>query len=194
MRGFALKAIGAALCSLLAVSAAQAQSPSGPWFGIGGGLGWATADWLGPSATMTGGSGYIRGGWALSDHVRIGGEVDLWRRPVDNEQPESAYRLFDIAGVVSYHARSGAFVRGGLTMGVVAGDVDLYKGATLSASKGPGAIVGIGFESPVSTHVAGTFGVNVRWANIGELRSGQTILRTGWSQRVIDATIGLTFR
>lgn len=194
MRGFALQATGAALISLFAASAAQAQSTPGPWLGIGGGLGWATADWLGPSATYAGASGYIRGGWALGDHVRVGAEVDLWRRPVDNEQPESAYRLFDIAGVLSYHARSGAFVRGGLGMGVVSGDVNLYKGATLSASKGPSAIAGIGFESPVSTHVAGTFGVNVRWAHIGELRSGQTVLRTGWSQRVIDATIGLTFR
>ena len=194
MRGFALKAIGAALCSLLAVSAAQAQSPSGPWFGIGGGLGWATADWLGPPATMTGGSGYIRGGWALSDHVRIGGEVDLWRRPVDNGQPESAYRLYNLAGVLSLHARSGLFARGGVGMGVVAGDVDLYKGAKLDASKGPGALVGVGFESALSAHAAITFGVSAWTARIDDLRSGETVLRTEWSQRVVDVSVGLTFK
>ncbi|MCC6989033.1 MAG: hypothetical protein IT181_08550 [Acidobacteria bacterium] len=180
---------------LWGVTPAPAQSvTSGAWFSAGGGVGWAGG--FPVSGALAAPSGYVRGGWALNDQVRLGAEFNAWRPSPDDLDYRTAYRMYNLAATVTFYpaAHPGLHFRAGAGLGIVAGDVDLYKGLLLDAAKGPGLVVGLGYDVPVGRHVSITPTVSLWAARIGDLSSGQTVLRNNWSQHVIDITLGVTFR
>lgn len=177
----------------------DAQTNTGPWLSVGGGGGLADGSCdcqsSGRDATV-GGSLAVGGGWTVTDRVRLGAEFALWAAPVDEARPLTAYRMYNLMSTVTYALRpaGGPFLRGGIGVGFVSGPARLYKYATLDRAKGLGGMIGVGYDVPINRHVAFTPSLRAWGAYIGDLRSGQDVLLSGWQQVVVDATFSLTFR
>lgn len=203
MCGAAARAIGvAALIVAVWPAAAWAQAREGFLFGIGGGVGSADAacDQCGDDEERrNGAAGNVRAGWFLNPHLLLGGELNVWARREDVAGAESWLYMYNASATVTVYpsASSGFFVKGG--GGVAYLDTDLEvsdRVFELELGRGPGWVVGAGYDVRLG-RVALTPAVNVWGGRIGEVRArsgGAGIgALTGWTQQVVDVTIGITF-
>lgn len=184
-------------------SAAVAQTREGFYFGLGGGIGSATAscDQCGDDEDdrKNGGSGYVKAGWALSPHVAIGGELNVWARREDVADREAWLYMYNASATVTLYpsATSGLFVTGGAGVAYLDTDLEvLDRVFELELGRGPGFVAGIGYDIRVG-RIAITPALNVWGGRIGEVKArggGVNIgALSGWTQQVVDLTIGITF-
>lgn len=180
---------------------ASAQERNGFSFGVGAGLGSAdaTCDDCGSGDRETSGSGYLKGGYALNEHLLLGVEFNLWTKTYDVpgfDNASSTVNVYNVSGTMTFYpqASSGLFLKGGAGVSLL--DLELKaSGSTLTADvgKGPGLIVGAGYDIPVGRHVAITPAVNFWYGQIGDVKVLGESLATGWKHNVIDFTVGITF-
>jgi hypothetical protein len=181
-----------------AMARAQTQAPGK--FLISGGIGYGSAD---ANCDGCGGdrehgaAGYFRLGFTVAPKVVLGLEANVWAKQLEIESDvTTTLAFYNVSGTVTFYPRNtGLFIRGGAGVALTSMDIDV-DGSTISADlgSGPGAIVGVGYDIPVSRRLSITPGVNVWYGRLGELRAVGETFATGWSQNVVDVTIGLTFR
>jgi len=182
---------------------ATAQSREGFLFGIGGGIGSAEAscDQCGDDEDdrRNGLAGNVRAGWFLTPHLLLGGELNVWARREDVAGAESWLYMYNASATVTLYpsATSGFFLKGGAGVAYLDTDLEVADRVyELELGRGPGWVVGAGYDIPLG-RVALTPAVNVWGGRIGEVRArrggvGVGAL-TGWTQQVVDVTIGITF-
>ena len=187
------------LLGVLFPASAAAQDRKGFWFGIGGGYGSAnvTCDDCGDSSRESSGAVYLKGGWTANPRVLVGGEFNVWAKKFAVEPgTDATVNIYNFSGTVTVYpaASGGFFVKGG--GGVAFTGIDLSpSGTTISVDlgKGPGVIVGAGYDVKLGRRVALTPAVNFWYGSLGDLQVlGQTFA-SNWKQNVVDITIGVTF-
>ncbi len=189
------------LACFLGSDDASAQTRKGFWFGIGGGLGSADAkcDDCGGGDRETGGSAYLNGGHALNERLLLGVEFNIWSKTYEVpglDDASAGVNLYNVSGTLTFypHTSGGFFLKGG--GGVSLLDLELRAaGSTLTAElgKGPGMIVGAGYDIPLGRRIAITPGLNYRYGRIGDVQMLGEPIATGWRNNVIDFTVGITF-
>lgn len=180
---------------------ASAQGRKGFSFGVGGGFGSAdaTCDDCGSGNRESSGSGYVKGGYALNEHLLLGVEFNLWSKTYDVpglDNASSTVNVYNVSGTLTFYPQvsSGLFVKGGAGASLLDLEVKA-SGSKLTADvgKGPGLIVGAGYDIPVGKRVAITPAVNYWYGQIGDVKVLGESLATGWKHNVIDFTVGITF-
>jgi hypothetical protein len=200
MRGFV---IGMAVAALWAgvPSAAAAQTREGFYFGLGGGIGSATAscDQCDDDDRKNGGAGYVKAGWALNPHVAIGGELNVWAHREDAADGDAWLYMYNASATITLYpsATSGFFVKGGAGVAYLDTDLEVSDRVfELELGRGPGFVAGIGYDIQVG-RIAITPALNVWGGRIGEVKArGRGVdvgALSGWTQQVVDLTIGITF-
>jgi len=188
---------------ILAAAPASAQTRSGFLFGIGGGIGSADAscDQCGDDEDdrRNGLAGNVRAGWFLTPHLLFGGDLNVWARREDVAGAESWLYMYNASATVTLYpsASSGFFLKGGAGVAYLDTDLEVADRVfELELGRGPGWVVGAGYDIPLG-RVALTPAVNVWGGRIGEVRAralGAPVgALTGWTQQVVDVTIGITF-
>lgn len=178
-------------------SAAGAQTREGFYFGLGGGVGWATlsCDRCVDEERQAGGSGYVRAGWTLNPHLLIGGELNVWARhddPFDVDQWTYRYNASATATVYPT-AASGFFVKGGAGLSYLDVDRDFGdESVSLELGDGPGVVVGAGYDIHLG-RVALTPAVNYWVGWLDDLEARGVPYESGRRQQIFDLTIGVTF-
>jgi hypothetical protein len=182
-------------------SAAVAQTREGFSFGLGGGIGSATAscDQCDDDDRKNGGAGYVKAGWALNPHVAIGGELNVWARREDVADSDAWLYMYNASATVTLYpsATSGLFVKGGAGVAYLDTDLEVRDRVfELELGRGPGFVAGVGYDIQVG-RIAITPALNVWGGRIGEVRArggGVNVgALSGWKQQVVDLTIGITF-
>jgi Outer membrane protein beta-barrel domain len=190
----------AVLFCLMAPAFASAQDRQGGWFGVGGGFGSASVscDDCGSSSREGSGAGYLRGGWTLSPRVQVGAELDIWAKTFTFEPgTEGTFKVYNFSGVVNFYPAPARpfFVKGGA--GVALQDVDFAANGTkinVEVGRGPGVVVGAGYDFRLGRRVALTTAVDYWYGNLGDsLKFAGESLLTGVSHNVLDVTVGITF-
>lgn len=190
-----------AACVFLTAAPAAAQTRDGFVFGIGLGVGSAQAecDQCGDEDRRNGVGGNVRAGWFLNPHLLLGGELNVWARREDVAGAESWLYMYNASATVTLYpsAASGFFVKGGAGVAYLDTDLEVADRVfELELGRGPGWVVGAGYDIPLG-RVAVTPAVNVWGGRIGDLRAralGAPVgALTGWTQQVVDVTIGITF-
>lgn len=188
------------LACMLRSADVSAQERKGVWFGIGGGLGSidATCDDCGSGDRESSGAGYMKGGYALNERLLLGLEFNLWSKTyaIPGLDASSTVNAYNVSGTVTFYpqASGGLFVKGG--GGVSLLDLEIKSAGskiTADVGKGPGFILGAGYDIPVGRRVAITPAVNYWSGQVGDVSVLGEILATGWKQNVIDFTLGITF-
>jgi hypothetical protein len=182
-------------------SAAVAQTREGFYFGLGGGIGSATAscDQCDDDDRKNGGAGYVKAGWALNPHVAIGGELNVWARREDVADSDAWLYMYNASATVTVYpsATSGLFVKGGAGVAYLDTDLEVRDRVfELELGRGPGFVAGVGYDIQVG-RIAITPALNVWGGRIGEVKArggGVNVgALSGWKQQVVDLTIGITF-
>ncbi len=176
---------------------ASAQAPGRFLASGGGGYGSADAscdDCVGERQSGT--AGYFRLGYSVTSKLVLGVEANVWTKR-DSLGEASATLFFSgvSATAAFYPDTTGFFVRGGAGLAMSRLDVRLDDSSLREdLGSGFGILAGLGYDIPISRRLSITPGVNFWHGQIGDLKAlGQTFA-TGWSQNVIDVTVGLTFR
>lgn len=180
---------------------AGAQTRQGFYFGLGGGIGSATAscDQCGDDDRKNGGSGFVTAGWALNPHVAIGGELNVWARREDVADSDQWLYMYNASATVTLYpsATSGFFVKGGAGVAYLDTDLEVVDRVfELELGRGPGFVAGVGYDIQVG-RIAVTPALNVWGGRIGEVKARGGGVNagalSGWKQQVVDVTIGITF-
>lgn len=201
MRLVALKTFGCVALSmaLLAVPApARAQAPGRFLVSGGGGYGSADATCDDCSGDREGGgAGYFRLGYTVWPKLVIGLESNVWtKRESVTDGFSSTLLFYNVSGTLAFYPKhTGFFVRGGAGASLASVDIDVDD-SSLSADVGSGfgVLGGIGYDIRLTRRLSLTPGVNVWYGKLGDLKALGETFATGWSQNVVDVTIGLTFR
>ncbi len=183
---------------------ASAQTRDGFLFGIGAGVGSATGscDQCGDDDDRKNGvAGSVRAGWFVNPRLLLGGELNVWARREDVADVESWLYMYNASATLTFYpsTASGFFVKGGGGVAYLDTDLEAFDRVfELELGRGPGWVVGAGYDIPLSRRVALTPAVNVWGGRIGEVRAralGAPVgALTGWTQQIVDVTIGVTFR
>lgn len=176
---------------------AFAQTREGFWFGIGVGAGQAdvTCDDCAGSTTENGGSGYAKAGFTLNPHVLVGGELNVWTRRKDFDGTNAWFTMYNASATLTVYpsATAGFFVKGGAGVAYLDTDIERRNSTfTIDLGSGAGFLVGAGYDIRMGK-LALTPAVNYWFGNIGDLNSRGDRIATGWTQHVVDVTIGVTF-
>jgi hypothetical protein len=83
---------------------------------------------------------------------------------------------------------SGFFVKGGVGFA----DYEFRDGANVTGT-GPGAILGLGYDIRVGGNLSITPTLDLWHGAVGDLKSGSSMVATGWKQTVFDFNLGVTF-
>jgi hypothetical protein len=198
-----LVAVAIAMSGFVLGEPAAAQTRDGFLFGIGGGLGSATGscDQCGDDEDRRNGvAGTVRAGWFVNPRLLLGGELNVWARREDVADVESWLYMYNASATVTFYpsATSGFFVKGGGGVAYLDTDLEAFDRVfELELGRGPGWVVGAGYDIPLG-RIALTPAVNVWGGRIGEVRAralGTPVgALTGWTQQIVDVTIGVTFR
>jgi hypothetical protein len=200
MRATRLILTGLLAAASLAIlpSIVDAQDRSGFAFGIGGGYGSAdaTCDECGEGSRENSGAAYFKGGYTLREQVIVGGEFNLWTKTYSFLDADTTVNMYNLSGTVTYYPQPnrGLFVKGGAGIAFVDTEVAV-TGAKVTADlgKGPGLIVGGGYDIAVSPRVSITPAVNFWYGHAGDLKLLGETFASNWKQNVVDFTIGITF-
>jgi len=187
-----------ALSCVAVPSVATAQERGGFWIGLGGGGGSAgiRCDDCEPDREG-GGTGYLKLGWTLNEHVLLGGEVNLWNKTFALEEDVTATaNLYNLSGTLTYYPKvtSGFFVKGGAGASVADIDFDLAgTNVTVDVGTGPGLLAGAGYDLRVGQRISITPAVNVWYGQLGDVSLAGAPFLNNWKHHVIDFTLGITF-
>ncbi|ODS52638.1 MAG: hypothetical protein ABS36_16450 [Acidobacteria bacterium SCN 69-37] len=186
-----------AMTLLVIPAGASAQAPGRFLISGGGGYGSADArcdDCVGDR--QGGAAGYFRLGYAVTPRLVLGGEANVWTKRESLGGASTRLRFSSVSATAAFYPDSaGFFIRGGAGLAMARLDVNARDSSLREdLGSGFGVLAGLGYDIPISRRLSMTPGVNVSRGQIGDLKAlGQTFA-TGWSQNVIDVTIGLTFR
>lgn len=177
----------------------EAQHPqvrNGFWvgFGLGYGDAWVSCDGCVSSDNGNGVSIYFKIGGTLSRKVLLGGEINALATDNSLGIPGSgttSTALGNLSAAVYYYpaVNAGFFVKGGAGFSSITQTNDLL---TLDGS-GWGLLAGLGYDLRVGRNVSLTPFANFYFGQPGNLTSGNTTVVTGFSQRVFDLGLGITF-
>ena len=151
------------------------QSRSGFWFSAG--LGYGSLGCQGCSGRTGGMSGNIALGGSLSQKVRLGVSSNGWVKSENG----STLSVNAITAAVRFYpsARGGFFLLGGLGVGFVSADI---TGVGSGSESGVGALLGLGYDIPLSHSISFTpywngFAMNSSNvdANVGQIGLGITV-------------------
>jgi hypothetical protein len=179
---------------------AYAQGHKGGY--IGGGVGWGSADAscddCGSSDTRESSVAYnARGGFGLTNHLLIGAEFNAWQKSSGFEDSSDlSVRMYNLAAIVILYPmpNGGFFVKGGGGLSVMKAEAaGGGASAALDTANGPGFIVGAGYDIAAGAHMLITPAVNYWYGKPGDLTYQGAVVTKGWSQNVVDLTIGVTF-
>lgn len=190
-------------CAVMAVAlvampaAASAQAPGRFLISGGGGYGSADATCDNCVGDRQGGTvGYFRLGYLVTPKLVLGGEANVWTKQENLGPASTRFRFSGVSATAAFYPdRAGFFVRGGAGLAMSKLDVKVDDSSLREdLGSGFGVLAGLGYDISISRRLSITPGINVWRGQIGDLKAlGQTFA-TGWSQNVIDVTIGLTFR
>lgn len=192
---------GAAVCLVMALAAApaSAQQRSGFWFGIGAGVGSmdVNCDDCGTDDEReTSGVAYIQGGWAFSEHLLLGVELNAWAKKFEDDDigAEAQINIYNALGTLTFYPTNGGFfVKGGAGVAIMDMDLDLEGiNATIDMGKGLALVGGVGFDIPVG-RVAVTPAVTYWYGATGDMRFMNTPVLSGVRHNAVTATIGIKF-
>jgi hypothetical protein len=181
---------------LLSSSLAWAGHPQerrGFWIGFGGGYGSAKGrcDDCGGGSREGSGTGFLKLGGTLNEHVLLGVETNVWVKSQDNV----TLTLGSVTGTVTFYpkASSGFFLKGGAGASIVSTDVREDSVTTSVSKTGWGVLAGLGYDVRVGRNVSITPGINYFYGQPGDISiQGETALG-GWKHDVIDFSVGITF-
>ena len=201
------------LVCLLSPAAATAQSRDNLWFAVGWAIGSAggSGDQL-EAGTRARGKGFSLGlGWALTEQLLIGGEVNYW-----SHRDARLIGMSTISGAVTFYPsrRSGFFLKGGVGVSDFWVENFCTRGDDRLAGFPPLARFGDEAEHRVDNCSYLSLGRAWAWLperattslSVGSSRSRRAStsgmaaranwrsLESGWQQNVVDVTIGITFR
>jgi hypothetical protein len=193
--------LSASLVVLLASGQLYAQGHKGAYFGAGGGWGSADANCTDcDSSEQRENSGvyYTKGGYGFSDRFQLGSEFNAWQQSHGFTEPGStgsmSIKMYSLAATATFYPmpKGGFFVKGGGGLSIFSAQA--HEGvvtASLDTAKGAGLIVGAGYDIPAGRHVAVTPAVNYWYGKPGDVKWQGLTIFSGWSQNVVDATIGI---
>ena len=185
---------------LCAAAPGVAQNREGFWMGVGGGWGSAgvTADQSVDEGRENSGVGYLRGGWALTNRLLLGGDLAVWTKTAAIERDTMMdLNIYHFSGTLTYYpSTSGFFVKGGAGGAFMDAAVKVPGATTnLDLGKGFNVVVGAGFDIPIATHLAVTPAIDYWRGMLGDVKvagfPGPVL--SGWSHNVVAATVGITF-
>jgi hypothetical protein len=183
-----LASLTALACGAATVVVAQRpQTREGFWIGFGFGYGSAHgacsscggANWGGATA-------FLKLGVTLSPSVLLGGAVNGWSK----SRGGVTTALGNVTASVFYYpaVKSGLFVTGGLGFSDY-----MASGDSSTTGNGWGFTLGAGYDVRVGRNVSLTPSVHFVYGGVGDLQESGTTVLTGWRQRVIDFSLGITF-
>jgi hypothetical protein len=198
MRTFRISGLTGLLLALGA-TAAQAQHPQtreGFWINFGFGYGSAHEQCDGCADTTIGGfTGFVRLGGTVNPHLLIGGEIIGFSHeyPADSLGPSANEVLGSITASLYYYPKpaGGLFLKAGL--GFSDFDFTVSNGGGSVTGVGAGAIVGIGYDIRVGRNISITPTGDFWIGNVGDLKSGGSLVNTGWKHSVASFGLGVTF-
>lgn len=182
----------AALLLTLGATTLSAQHPQvrdGFWIAFGFGGGWADFSCNGCPNTdrEMSGTGFVRLGGTLNDHVLLGAEMTGWGR----DDPSRILYLANTSFAVYYYPRpaGGLFVRGGVGFALAS----MNATGPRAEANGFGFIVGGGYDIRVGRQLSITPAASYHFGADGDLKANGILMNTGAKHNILEFALGLTF-
>lgn len=189
------RSLAMAALLVLCGSTAWAQHPQvrkGFWIGFGGGYGSAqfSCDGCGTSTREGSGVGDLRLGGVLSPKLLLGGDIVAWTK----KESGATVTVGNVTAAVYYYpaTSSGLFLKGGVGASMFHGEVSSTVTATADG-KGFGFTFGAGYDLRVGRNISITPVGNFVWGHVGEVKTGSTVLASGWKQNFFEFGLDITF-
>ena len=171
----------------------QAQHPQvrdGFWIGFGIGYGSVTASCDGCSFDSRGSyTGHLRLGGVLSPHLLLGGDIDAWTKSENG----TTLTLGNVTAALYYYPvpTSGLFLKGGIGGSAFNGEASSTVTTTADGG-GYGFTLGAGYDIRVGRNISITPVASFLWGHVGEVKSGSSVLFTGWKHTIFEFGLDLT--
>lgn len=171
-----------------AVAQGGKEPRHGFWIGFGAGYSNATSSCDGcGSTTGTGGiAGQLRMGVTLKHNLLVGVDLESWNKSEGGKWA----RVANLTGAAYYYpaASAGLYLKGGVGLSSMSGTLSGYS----IDGAGLGFTVGLGWDIPVTKGLYLTPTASFLWGEVGDIKSGSTLLATGWKQQALNVALDLT--
>ena len=173
------------------VHAQHPQVRNGFWIGFGFGYGSAkpSCDGCGTFDSRGSYTGHFRLGGVLSPHLLLGGDVDVWTK----SESGTTLSLGNVTASLYYYpvTTSGLFFKGGVGGAAFNGEVSGTVTTTADGA-GFGFTFGAGYDVRLGRNISITPVANFLWGRVGDVKSGSSVIATGWKQTIIEFGLDLT--
>lgn len=189
------RSVAMAALLVLCGSTVWAQRPqvrNGFWIGFGLGYGSAKPSCDGCGTLNSEGSwtGHLRLGGTLSPQLLLGGDFVAWSK----SESGGTLSLGNATATIYYYPMpaSGLFLKAGVGASAFHGEFSGTITATADGA-GLGFTLGAGYDLRVGRNISITPVGNFLWGRPGEVKTGSTVLATGWKQTIFEFGLDVTF-